>query len=156
MQQLATRASQAYRSHQSEVAATVVAEVCSLYNDSERERPEALIAVGTLGLGREPCHAYSGWGVVEQLSDTEVREQRLIVERISQEHSIVSWEKKRGEQESAAALPPIPLEVGETVRVYPNHSCVAGAMYGWYLVVDSDQDSTASKVVDVWIRASGW
>ena len=27
--------------------------------------------------------------------------------------------------------------VGQRVRVWPNHACVAGAGFGWFLVVDS-------------------
>lgn len=53
-------------------------------------------------------------------------------------------------------LPPIPLEVGQTVRLYPNHACVTSAMYGWYLVVDGHDNEAQSKITDVWVRASGW
>lgn len=157
MQQLATRAHDSLGSPQSEVAISIVAEVCSVYNRGERRYPEALLAVGTLGLGREPCHAYSGWGVVELLTgEVESHERRLIIERISQEHSIISWEMQADEKDTEVALPPIPVEPGQIVRVYPNHACVTGAMYGWYLVVDGDKDLAASKVVEVWKRASGW
>ncbi len=36
----------------------------------------------------------------------------------------------------------------------PNHACVAGAGFGWYLVVDSDQGG--DEIVDVWVRWRGW
>ncbi|CAG9977222.1 unnamed protein product [Clonostachys byssicola] len=165
MQQLAACACSALQGAkpEDEVAVSVVAEVCSVYNGHEREQPEALLAVGTLGLGREPCHAYSGWGIVsvprfEAIASTEEQQRRIVVARISQEHSIISWETQPDDQNdgAATALPPIPVQVGQTVRVYPNHACVTGAMYGWYLVVDSESDSAGSEVVDVWIRASGW
>lgn len=149
MQQLATNARTSLGRVEDEVALSVVAEVVSVYNDSEREKPEALVAVGALGLGREPCPSYRGWGVVgrESYGSQKEPQSRLIVDRISQEHAIVAWED--------GSLP-IPLEVGQTVRIYPNHACVTGAMYGWYLVVDSDDRDEGSKIVDVWVRASGW
>ncbi|OHE95138.1 hypothetical protein CORC01_09525 [Colletotrichum orchidophilum] len=153
MQQMATRSRTALGSYEDEVAISVVAEVCSVYNDGERQRPEALVAVGVLGLGREPCPSYPGWGVVGRGPGSEFAgEWRLIVERISQEHSSLSWDVGSGED---ADLPAIPLEVGQTVRIYPNHACVTGALYGWYLVVDSSR-SNKTEIVDVWIRGSGW
>lgn len=147
MQQLETQAEQRGKPDE-EIALSVVAEVCSLYNGGERAQPEALLAAGTLALGREPCHSYPGWGVIGQWRK-EAAQARLVLARISQEHSIVSWEMK-GDR-----ISDIPLAVGQAVRVYPNHSCVTGAMYGWYLVVDSDLEE-ASKVVDVWVRARGY
>jgi D-serine ammonia-lyase len=155
MQQLSTNARPAMGKPEEEVAVSVVAEVCSVYNDGERQQPEALVAVGTLGLGREPCRSYGGWGLVEPLGSLN-SPRRLIVDRISQEHSIISWELAPDEKKQEVVLPPIPLTVGQPVRIYPNHACVTGAMYGWYLVVDSSQEGNTSKVVDIWIRASGW
>lgn len=152
MQQMSTRSRITLGSYEDEVAISVVAEICSVYNDGERKKPEALVAVGTLGLGREPCPSYSGWGVTGRQPYPGSEEgRRLIVERISQEHSILSWDSI---SESESDLPPIPLEVGQTVNIYPNHACVTGALYGWYLVVDSSKSKT--QIVDVWIRGSGW
>lgn len=73
---------------------------------------------------------------------------RMIVERISQEHGIIAWEGGGG--------PAIPLRVGQALRLYPNHACVTGALYGWYLVVDSSDDGQGSRIVDVWTRTTGW
>ena len=71
MQQLATQASPsasagssphaASTSSTADIALTILAEVTSIYG---RDPPEALIAAGTLALGREPCKSYKGWGVV--------------------------------------------------------------------------------------------
>ncbi|GKT45192.1 D-serine dehydratase [Colletotrichum spaethianum] len=153
MQQMSTRSRTALGSYEDEVAITVLAEVCSVYNDGERENPEVLIAVGTLGLGREPCPSYSGWGVTGPHPFPESEKgRRLIVERISQEHSILSWDCG---SEKKVDLPPIPLEVGQTISIYPNHACVTGALYGWYLVVDSSRPKK-TEIVDVWVRGSGW
>ncbi|KAF2010198.1 hypothetical protein BU24DRAFT_444790 [Aaosphaeria arxii CBS 175.79] len=156
MQQWATRSRAHLGDHEDELAVSVVAEVISVYNDGEREKPEALVAVGTLGLGREPCQGYPGWGVVSRGSYAAKgpSERRLIVERISQEHAVLSWHGGNGD--GTPADDKIPLEVGDTVRIYPNHACVTGAMYGWYLVTDSSDNENPSQIKDVWIRASGW
>ncbi|UNI24304.1 D-serine ammonia-lyase [Purpureocillium takamizusanense] len=158
VQQLSTRARVQLGDYEDEIAISVMAEVCSIYNNGERRQPEALVAVGVLGLGREPCAAYEGWGVIHRdaYSPGAKPNRRLIVSRVSQEHCIVSWERGAG-AEIQGSLPPIPLEVGQTVRIYPNHACITGALYGRYLVVDSSSDGQdETRVVDVWTRASGW
>ncbi|KAJ5166832.1 uncharacterized protein N7482_005613 [Penicillium canariense] len=148
MQQVSTNARSGAGKFEDEIAMTVVAEVCSVYNDSEREKPEALIAAGTLALGREPCANYPGWGVLSSWRrGDDPGAPRLIVDRISQEHGIVAWES--GVQRS------IPLSVGQVVKVFPNHSCVAAAFFGWYFVVDSERDQDGSQIVDVWVRGRG-
>lgn len=156
LQQLATKSNESLRGHEQDIALTVAAEVVSVYNDHERYQPEILIAVGTLGLGREPCQGYHGWGVVSTQSSPSLRgsERRLIVDRISQEHAILAWERQEGED--PVSMPPIPLEVGQTVFVYPNHACVTGAMYKSYLIVDSLAKSDHGRVIDCWQRCSGW
>lgn len=150
MQQFSTHASADSGCLEDEIAISVLAEVCSVYNDGEREKPEALLAAGTLALGREPCPSYSGWGVVSSWRMDGVckdSSERLVVERISQEHAIVTWDSESQTK--------IPLHIGQVVKVYPNHACVTGAFYGWYFVVDSDQDSQSARIVDVWVRARG-
>ncbi|KAM0417102.1 hypothetical protein ACHAPT_012877 [Fusarium lateritium] len=156
LQQLATKSNESLQGYEEEIALTVAVEVVSVYNDHERYQPEVLIAVGTLGLGREPCQGYHGWGVVSTQSSPSLRgsKRRLIVGRISQEHAIVAWE--RAESEDLASMPPIPLKVGQTVFVYPNHACVTGAMYKSYLMVDSSSKNDHGRVIDSWQRCSGW
>ncbi|KAJ5247220.1 hypothetical protein N7468_002203 [Penicillium chermesinum] len=147
MQQVSTHARVGEGRPEEEVALSVLAEVCSVYNDGERERPEALLAAGTLALGREPCPSYAGWGVVSDWRLGVQGQGRLFVDRISQEHAVVAWDT-RGQEK-------IPLEVGQVVKIFPNHSCVTGAYYAFYFVVDSDEDPKASRIVDVWIRGRG-
>lgn len=150
MQQMSTNAKIQMGGPEDEIAISVLAEVCSVYNDGERPRPEALLAAGTLALGREPCPSYHGWGVISSWRQSApLPSARLIVERISQEHSIVSWQDKRADSSE------IPLSVGQVVKVYPNHACVAASFYSFYFVVDSDQDPEAAKIVDVWVGSSG-
>ncbi|KAH7165200.1 putative serine dehydratase domain-containing protein [Dactylonectria macrodidyma] len=156
LQQLSTKSKESFQGYEEEIALTVAAEVVSVYNDHERYQPEVLIAVGTLGLGREPCQGYHGWGVVSTQNTPSLlgSERRLVVDRISQEHAILAWEMAEGED--PAFMPPIPLDVGQTVFVYPNHACVTGAMYKSYLVVDSSREDGRGRVIDNWKRCSGW
>ena len=165
LQQLATRARP---SEQKEQIATHLAmeslglrmlvEVASLYND--REKPQALIAAGTLALGREPCKSYPGWGIVtpwqSKTSDpaagpiySEDDRRGWIVGKISQEHGILTWE---GPEQDMRIL-----NIGEKLMLWPNHACVAGSGFGWYLVIDSEKGGVNSNVIqDVWVRWRGW
>ena len=164
MQQLATQASPSAQTTSpghdnpglstADLALTIVAEVASVYEN--RDNPEALIAAGSLALGREPCKSYNGWGIVSDwgMPTTDHFEGRSgwQVGRISQEHGILT----RGSQhEGGHEL--AELKVGQKVRVWPNHACVAGAGFGWYLVVDSSlPEDRRDQVVDVWVRCRGW
>ncbi|KAF2731074.1 hypothetical protein EJ04DRAFT_514823 [Polyplosphaeria fusca] len=136
----------------SNIGLKVLVEVSSVY--TERAKPEALISAGSLALGREPCKSYPGWGIVASdlgnskhtVYDESGDKTGWIVGRISQEHGILAWEgKKQGDYQ---------LAVGTKVLIWPNHACVAGAGFGWYLIVDSEQDPC--RVVDVWVRGRGW
>ncbi|WAO87326.1 D-ser-dehydrat domain-containing protein [Fusarium falciforme] len=156
LQQTSTNSRRSLGSFEDEISISVVAEVCSVYNDNERSQPEALVAVGVLGLGRESCPSYPGWGIINKahLKSQTNSDRRLIIDRVSQEHAIVAWE--HGKDEDTVDLPPLPLEVGQSVAIFPNHACITGALYGWYLVVDSSDEENPTKIVDVWVRASGW
>ena len=126
---------------------------------------EALINAGTLALGREPVtdkgkvpgQDYSGWGLLMHWGgvDTPAPGPEFPrvhggwqVGRISQEHGILVW---KGKKEDV-----MPLRYGQRVRVWPNHSCIAGAGYDWYLIVDSRKKGREDEVVDVWPRWRGW
>lgn len=153
MQQLATQARISNLSYDN-IGFKILAEVASLY--TERAKPEALIAAGSIALGREPCKSYSGWGVVTPYSSlhapagehfTPENGKGWIVGRISQEHGILTWEgDAAGKRE---------LAIGEKLMVWPNHACIAGAGFGWYYIVDSDVDG-GQTVQDIWVRCRGW
>lgn len=156
MQQLATRArpqdGQSGLSF-SEIGFRILAEVVSLYLD-RGEKPEALIAAGSIALGREPCKSYEGWGVITPWPskdgshyDPETSKIGWIVGRISQEHGILVWEGSKSNVR--------PLRIGQKVMVWPNHACIAGVNFGFYLVVDSDAREP-DRIQDVWIRSRGW
>jgi len=124
----------------------------SVYED--RERPEALVAAGSVVLGREPCKSYTGWGVVTPWPeiegdhyDPEGSKKGWIVGRIAQEHGVLTWE---GPQHEARKL-----QVGQKLMIWPNHACMNGPNFGWYLIVDSEGPDP-EEVVDVWIRWRGW
>lgn len=135
-----------------DIALTIMAEVASVYES--RESPEALIAAGSLALGHDPCKSYSGWGIVSDWGmPTGNLEGRSgwQVGRISQEHGILTKDTQRKSEELAE------LKIGQKVRVWPNHACVAGAGFGWYLVVDSSlPEERRDQIVDVWVRCRGW
>ena len=165
LQQLATQAGpskvsvnsfgQPSRNTAADIAITILAEVASLYEN--RKPPEALIAAGTLALGREPCKAYSGWAIVSEWGLTgdasggqnEDGRSGWQLGRISQEHGILTKDAK-------SVKSPARLQVGQKIRLWPNHACVAGAMFGCYLVVDSSAAEHADEIVDVWVRWRGW
>lgn len=154
IQQLATHSLPDSLINWSSLALTILVEVASLYpGRGANGTSEALIAAGTLALGREPCKAYSGWGILspwnragaEMPSKGPEEYKGWMVGGVSQEHGILKWSGEVGEQERESG------EVGQKVRVWPNHACVAGSGFGWYLVVDG-----GDEVVDVWPRWRGW
>ena len=154
MQQLATQASpssddMSKQISYTDLALTVLVEVASLYDD--RKPPEALVAAGSLALGREPCKSYKGWGVVSNwgmTSTTKTDCSDWEVARISQEHGVLQKGSTNITRE---------LKIGQKVRIWPNHACIAGAGFGFYLVVDSDLPvDRRDEIVDIWVRCRGW
>ncbi|KAF2717215.1 hypothetical protein K431DRAFT_233629 [Polychaeton citri CBS 116435] len=163
MQQLATRARPQKSSNDEgtslldfqTLGLRTLVEVNSLYPDRS-DKQEAMVAGGSIVLGREPCKSYPGWGVVtpwpaklgeSQIYDPEGSRTGWIVGKVSQEHGNLVWE---GPAEKFRKL-----EIGQKLLVWPNHACIAGAGFGWYLVVDSDQKDP-DQIIDVWVRFRGW
>jgi D-serine ammonia-lyase len=156
VQQLATHALSTSTLSWSDLALTIMVEVASIYpGRGKGGRSEALIAAGSLALGREPCKAYSGWGIVSPWDIPHAQYPKAgpedyegwVVGRISQEHGILTWS---GDRE------PSPLVIGQKIRIFPNHACVAGACFDWYLVFDSEMAGSEDKIIDVWPRWRGW
>ena len=161
LQQLAVHALPSTSISWSEIAVTIVAEVASLYpGRGDGGSTEALIAAGSLALGREPCKAYSGWGIltpwnmtsgentVLNSKSTVEEHQGWQVGRISQEHGILTLKGDKSNNQ--------PLSVGQKVRIFPNHACIALAGYNHFLVVDSSKDEGKDTVRDVWVSLQGW
>lgn len=134
------------------IAITVLSEICSTYPD-RTEFPEALVNAGCIALAREPCKSYRGHGVVTPWNmppnyDAYDLRTRVIVDRVSQEHGLLQWEDKSKNDE-------LPVHYGQRIRIWPNHACITGSQFGWYLVVDSESED-ADMVRDVWVRWRGW
>ncbi|ESZ94975.1 hypothetical protein SBOR_4658 [Sclerotinia borealis F-4128] len=156
MQQLATHALPEDKLGWSSVAITILAEIASLYpSRSESGSPEALLTAGSLALGREPCKAYPGWGILSPWNRTSFALPNTgpegysgwQISRISQEHGILTNPGKNDSE----------LSIGQKVRVWPNHACLAGAGYGWYLIVDGSRgEGKEDEIIDVWVRWRGW
>ncbi|KAJ8066326.1 hypothetical protein OCU04_005402 [Sclerotinia nivalis] len=155
MQQLATHALPEDILSWSSVAITILAEIASLYpSRGVAGSPEALITAGSLALGREPCKAYPGWGILSPWNRTSFALPNTgpegysgwQISRISQEHGILTNPGKNDSE----------LSIGQKVRVWPNHACIAGAGYGWYLIVDETRKGKEDEIIDVWVRWRGW
>ncbi|TIA84705.1 hypothetical protein D6C76_01582 [Aureobasidium pullulans] len=161
MQQLATRARPTTADGKpllstENIALRIMVEVASTYD--EREKPEALVAAGSIVLAREPCKSYPGWGVVtpwtggsapadaSTVFDPAGSKTGWIVGRISQEHGNLTWEGSTDDMRK--------LDIGEKVMIWPNHACMAGPNFGYYVVVDGES-SEPDKVQDVWTRWRG-
>ena len=103
-----------------DLAMTVIADVCSIY----AERNEGLINAGVLALTREPGKI-PGFARVRGLKG-----QSWIVDRVSQEHGILSH----------VGIDGVPAEntwkVGDKVELDVQHACIVGAMHGWHFITD--------------------
>jgi len=108
--------------------------------------------------GAIPGNDYSGWGILAPWGTVSANpvpgpdfprtHGGWQVGRTSQEHGILTWNGAKEDE--------LPLRVGDKVRVWPNHSCIAGAGFGHYLIVDSRNKGHEDEVVDVWPRWRGW
>ncbi|KAI0468495.1 putative serine dehydratase domain-containing protein [Xylaria cf. heliscus] len=168
VQQLAAHACDAKFLNPSAIAISVLAEVASLYpGRGPGGATEAMVNAGSLALGREPCQDmgevkgqhYSGWGIVMPWASAGV--DNVVpgpqfpavhggwqISRISQEHGVLGWVGDKAAE--------TPLAVGQRVRIWPNHSCITGSGYSWYLIVDSRNQGREDEVIDVWPRWNGW
>lgn len=167
MQQLAAHACDATYLNADAVAVTVLAEVASVYPGRGADgSTEAVVNAGCLALGREPCEDmgevkgqhYNSWGILKPWAGVDnvvpgpgfpAVHGGWQVARISQEHGVLAWRPVSG-------VPETRLDVGQRVRIWPNHSCITGAGHPWYLVVDSRNAGREDEVVDVWVRWNGW
>ena len=154
LQQLAAHSMAASRLSWGDIALTILAEVHSQYpGRGANGTDEALIGAGGLALARETCKAYEGmammtpWGRGTKLPECDVEDfSGWVVGRFSQEHGILTW---RGD--GPADKTP---QVGERVKLWPNHACITSSHFGWYFVTDSDGQEDV--ITDVWVKARGW
>ncbi|KAM3086077.1 hypothetical protein ACMFMF_000031 [Clarireedia jacksonii] len=155
LQQLATHALPENMLDFSSLGLTILAEVASIYpSRGISNSTEALITAGSLAMGREPCKAYSGWGILTPWNRSSFvlpnsgpeNYSGWQISRISQEHGILTNPGKNDSE----------LTIGQKVRIWPNHACITGAGYGWYLVVDESREGKEDEIVDIWVRWRGW
>jgi D-serine deaminase-like pyridoxal phosphate-dependent protein len=72
-----------------------------------------------------------------------------IVDQLSQEHGLLAWQ---GPVEKMRQL-----QIGEKVRIWPNHCCICCAGFSFFLIVDSSRERVErDRVVDVWLSWRGW
>jgi D-serine deaminase-like pyridoxal phosphate-dependent protein len=118
-----------------ECAVTVLATVVSHQPGSDH----VVIDAGALALSHDPgpthIEAEPSRGIALGGEGVSTIQPPLRVAAISQEHGIV-----RGEQPNDLEG----LKVGSRVRILPNHSCLAAALFDEYLVVEGQE------VVDRW------
>lgn len=164
LQQLAAHSMSASRLSWGDIALTILAEVHSTYpGRGEDGSPEALVGAGGLALGREFCKAYDGMAAVTpwgragaSLPTCDVEDyEGWTVGRFSQEHGILTW--AAGKRKGKATGPPSDVvEVGQKVKLWPNHACITSSHFGWYFVVDEDRAGKEDEIVDIWTKARGW
>ncbi|CAK7269532.1 hypothetical protein SEPCBS57363_003650 [Sporothrix epigloea] len=178
LQQLATHSwDPAGSAETDDLAMTILVDVASVYaGRGAKNSDEVLVNAGCLALGREAVKnvpvtpgsgpIYAGWGIVRpwlsnssmvtpgadfpRLPPADAKEGWWQVDRISQEHGILSW--AGGSVSSSPALTP---QLGQRLSIWPNHACIASACFGYYLVTDSTSEDP-NRVVDVWERWTGW
>lgn len=122
-----------------EVAFSVLVRVIGHYP----ERRELLVDGGALALSKDPGPVHvdpaCGFGVV--LTPEGQRLAGVCVMSLSQEHGLLRV---------ADALAPEPLPLGAVLRIVPNHSCLAAALFDRYAV------HRGGVVVDEWRPVRGW
>lgn len=117
----------------SDIAGTIITEICSYYPS----RNEYLINAGVLALSREQ-------GPLPGIAHIQGNDD-WIVARVSQEHGIVAHV---GGPTAALKLP---WKLGDRLRLYPQHTCIASSCHRLYFVTDG-----ANTIVDVWSPWRYW
>lgn len=127
---------------QEDIALSVLASVIAV--DSAQDR--MVIDAGALALSKDTSRASGardlGFGLVAN-EDGRMSASVGIVTSVSQEHGVVT------PLVDGATLR---YQVGQRVRVLPNHACMTAASYERYYVVDGHD----TNIVDEWDKASGW
>lgn len=115
-------------------AVSVMTRVIGVYPEAKR----VVIDAGALALSKDPGAVHV---LGESIFGLVLDHPSLKVTGLSQEHGTVVGETVR----SVSGF-----RVGDTLRILPNHSCLAAALHPWYFVVEGQ------KVVDRWRPVRGW
>ena len=125
-----------------DIAVSVLASVIG----HQKKKGWTIIDAGWMALSRDRGTAAQkvdqGYGLVYDLDGNPVGE--LIVSSVNQEHGII-------EPRTGTATDGERFEVGDMVRILPNHACATAAMHDRYQVVDGGME-----VIDTWHRTNGW
>ena len=118
--------------------------VLASVNGRYPERGSALIDAGALAFSKDGGATHvlpdGGYGAIFDAATGAPRDD-LVLESLSQEHGTLR-------PRTPEALDS--LEVGQKLRIVPNHSCLSAALFESYSVV------RGSEVVDEWRPARGW
>lgn len=121
----------------SQAAFTILAEVTGVYPN----RGTVVVNAGSLALSRDPgpVHLDSacGFGAVLDVEGRPLPGARVL--SLTQEHGLLG-----------GRLPTGRLHPGDLLRIVPNHSCLAAALFDRYHAV------RGGDVVEVWRPARGW
>jgi D-serine deaminase-like pyridoxal phosphate-dependent protein len=125
-----------------DIAVSVLASVIG----HQKKKGWTITDAGWMALSRDRGTAAQkvdqGYGLVYDLDGNPVGE--LIVSSVNQEHGII-------EPRSGTVADGERFEVGDMVRILPNHACATAAMHDRYQVVDG-----GTEVIDTWHRTNGW
>jgi D-serine deaminase-like pyridoxal phosphate-dependent protein len=120
-----------------DIAVTVLASVIG------RRPGRLLVDAGGLALSKdhstEAAPRDYGYGLVLDLAAEAMG--GAIVSRAYQEHGVILQDPEA----------PLPLRLGDRLRIAPNHTCMTCAAHDRYYVTDGDD-----AVVAVWPRVNGW
>jgi D-serine deaminase-like pyridoxal phosphate-dependent protein len=122
---------------QHDIAASVLATVIARHDSGRR----LVLDSGALALSKDRGVSSDGapsYGLVAELRGVPLDGAR--VTDLHQEH---------GEVRAAS---PLPVRVGERVRVLPNHACLTAAAYDRFHVVEGEDE----RIHDEWPRLRGW
>jgi D-serine deaminase-like pyridoxal phosphate-dependent protein len=112
----------------------------------QREKGWTLLDAGWMAMSRDRGTASQpvdqGYGLVCDLEGRPLAD--CILVGANQEHGIMA-------RRPGAAADTLELQVGQQVRILPNHACSTAAQYGAYQVVGED-----GAVTETWQRFSGW
>jgi D-serine deaminase-like pyridoxal phosphate-dependent protein len=112
----------------------------------QREKGWTLLDAGWMAMSRDRGTASQpvdqGYGLVCDLEGRPLCDYILV--GANQEHGIMA-------RRPGAGADTLELQVGQQVRILPNHACSTAAQYGAYQVVGQD-----GAVTDTWQRFSGW
>lgn len=162
LQQVATGAiADSYNSALHRCALRVLATVISVYpgrgsdgkvktetNESASEDDEALCNAGGIALSKDtgPLPGYGFVILPEQYQGWKIA-------RVSQEHGIMTLEKKGPLQAQKGTKR---VQIGDRIQIIPQHACMVAAAHPHYFIIDSSKKENIPTIQDIWIPWKGW